>query len=58
MPGIDPSRPFVPLSIAVLTVSDSRRLADDKSDAKSSDHRYFLQAQMPRHRPIIAVVVQ
>ena len=29
MPGIDPSRPFVPLSIAMLTVSDSRKLADD-----------------------------
>ncbi len=31
MPGIDPSRPFEPLSIAVLTVSDTRDLADDKS---------------------------
>ena len=31
MPGIDPAKPFVPLSIAVLTVSDSRALADDKS---------------------------
>jgi molybdenum cofactor biosynthesis protein B len=31
MPGIDPNRPFEPLSIAVLTVSDSRALAEDKS---------------------------
>jgi len=31
MPGIDPAKPFVPLSIAVLTISDSRALADDKS---------------------------
>jgi len=31
MPGIDPSREFVPLSIAVLTISDTRDLADDKS---------------------------
>jgi molybdenum cofactor biosynthesis protein B len=31
MPGIDESRPFVPLKIAVLTVSDTRELADDKS---------------------------
>jgi molybdopterin adenylyltransferase len=31
MPGIDPSRPFRPLNIAVLTVSDSRSLADDRS---------------------------
>jgi molybdenum cofactor biosynthesis protein B len=33
MPGIDPSRPFEPLSIAVLTVSDTRGLAEDKSGA-------------------------
>ena len=31
MPGIDPSRSFVPLKIAVLTVSDTRSLVDDKS---------------------------
>ena len=31
MPGIDASRQFVPLKIAVLTVSDTRGLADDKS---------------------------
>jgi molybdenum cofactor biosynthesis protein B len=28
---LDPNLPFVPLSIAVLTVSDTRTLADDKS---------------------------
>ena len=33
MPGIDASRMFVPLKIAVLTVSDTRELADDKSGA-------------------------
>jgi molybdenum cofactor biosynthesis protein B len=33
MPGIDESRQFVPLSIAVLTVSDTREMADDKSGA-------------------------
>jgi molybdenum cofactor biosynthesis protein B len=31
MPGIDQTRQFVPLKIAVLTVSDTRELADDKS---------------------------
>jgi molybdenum cofactor biosynthesis protein B len=31
MPGIDQTRQFVPLKIAVLTVSDTRRLEDDKS---------------------------
>jgi molybdenum cofactor biosynthesis protein B len=33
MPGIDETRPFVPLRIAVLTVSDTRLEADDKSGA-------------------------
>jgi molybdenum cofactor biosynthesis protein B len=33
MPGLDQTRQFVPLKIAVLTVSDSRSLADDKSGA-------------------------
>src|SRR4051812_9225753 len=31
MAGPDPARPFHPLSIAVLTVSDTRRLAEDRS---------------------------
>jgi molybdenum cofactor biosynthesis protein B len=31
MPGIDPTRTFLPLNIAVLTVSDSRTLDDDRS---------------------------
>jgi len=31
MPGIDSNRPFIPLAIAVLTVSDTRTLSDDKS---------------------------
>jgi molybdenum cofactor biosynthesis protein B len=33
MAGIDTSRQFVPLKIAVLTVSDTRERADDKSGA-------------------------
>jgi molybdenum cofactor biosynthesis protein B len=33
MPGIDESRQFIPLKIAVLTVSDTRSPADDKSGA-------------------------
>src|SRR6266540_960261 len=33
MAGIDETRVFVPLKIAVLTVSDTRELADDKSGA-------------------------
>src|ERR1700739_1090934 len=31
MPGVDESKQFVPLKIAVLTVSDTRSLKDDKS---------------------------
>ena len=31
MPGIDENRQFVPLKIAVLTISDTREMADDKS---------------------------
>jgi molybdenum cofactor biosynthesis protein B len=33
MSGLDPSKPFAPLSIAVLTVSDTRDRASDKSGA-------------------------
>jgi molybdenum cofactor biosynthesis protein B len=33
MPGLDESKSFVPLKIAVLTVSDTRSLDDDKSGA-------------------------
>lgn len=31
MPGIDTSRPFIKVRIAVLTVSDSRTIAEDRS---------------------------
>lgn len=31
MPRIDESRPFIPVNIAVLTVSDTRSVKDDKS---------------------------
>ena len=31
MPGIDETRPFLPLTIAVLTISDTRTEADDSS---------------------------
>jgi molybdenum cofactor biosynthesis protein B len=33
MPGIDETRQFIPLRIAVLTVSDTRAVAEDKSGA-------------------------
>lgn len=37
MAGIDPSLPFHPLNIAVLTVSDTRTTADDTSGALLAD---------------------
>src|SRR5262249_21288405 len=37
MPGIDETRQFVPLKIAVLTVSDTRSFADDKSGATRAE---------------------
>ena len=52
MPKIDESRPFIPVRIAVLTVSDTRALADDRSGdtlvqmLESAGHR----AGGPGHR--------
>src|ERR1700693_5470416 len=37
MSSIDETKKFVPLNIAVLTVSDTRSLADDKSAATLSE---------------------
>jgi molybdenum cofactor biosynthesis protein B len=37
MPGIDEKRPFIPVGFAVLTVSDTRSLADDKSGQTLAD---------------------
>ena len=37
MARIDESRPFIPVGIAVLTVSDTRTLADDKSGQTLAD---------------------
>jgi molybdenum cofactor biosynthesis protein B len=37
MSGIDQAKQFVPLKIAVLTVSDTRNMADDKSGATLSE---------------------
>jgi len=37
MPGIDETKPFKPVRIAVLTVSDSREMADDRSGGLLAD---------------------
>ena len=53
MAGIDESRQFVPLTIAVLTVSDTREIADDKSGAtlieriKAAGHTLHERAIVP-----------
>ncbi|MBX9773332.1 MAG: molybdenum cofactor biosynthesis protein B [Xanthobacteraceae bacterium] len=53
MPGIDETRQFVPLTIAVLTVSDTREMADDKSGAtlaeriKAAGHNVHERAIVP-----------
>jgi len=50
MPGIDESRPFVPVNIAILTVSDSRTLETDTSGqtlvdrAKAAGHNVIDRA--------------
>src|SRR5262250_3274943 len=53
MPGIDSSRQFVPLKIAVLTISDTRALEDDKSGAtlveriEKAGHVLSVRAMVP-----------
>ena len=53
MPGIDSSRQFVPLKIAVLTISDTRALEDDKSGAtlvesiEKAGHALSVRAMVP-----------
>src|ERR671911_1922053 len=53
MAGLDLSRPFLPLSVAVLTVSDTRSLADDRSGDTLADrltaagHRLADRAVVP-----------
>jgi molybdenum cofactor biosynthesis protein B len=50
---LDPNLPFVPLAIAILTVSDTRRLADDRSGDTLVDrltragHRLGARALVP-----------
>ncbi|MBW7920659.1 MAG: molybdenum cofactor biosynthesis protein B [Rubellimicrobium sp.] len=59
MPGIDPSRPFRPLNIAVLTVSDSRSAAEDRSGdllaerVISAGHRLAARAIVTDERALI-----
>jgi molybdenum cofactor biosynthesis protein B len=53
MPGIDETRQFVPLKCAVLTISDTRQMAEDKSGAtlveriKAAGHFLIDRAVVP-----------
>jgi len=64
MPKIDESRPFIPVRIAVLTVSDTRALADDRSgDAlvqmlESAGHQLAARAIVKDDVPAIRAKVQ
>ena len=63
MPGIDETRPFVPVGIAVLTVSDTRTLADDKSGntlvdrLQAAGHRLIDRAIVTDDIPAIQATV-
>ncbi len=56
MPGIDPSRAFIPVQLAILTVSDSRIEADDRSGAtlveraEQAGHKVLRRALVPDER--------
>ncbi|MDM9647605.1 molybdenum cofactor biosynthesis protein B [Rhizobium sp. S163] len=64
MTGVDDTRPFIPVGFAVLTVSDTRTPADDRSGdtlaARISEagHRLIARAIAPDDRQAIAAQVQ
>ena len=59
MPGIDESRPFVPVHIAILTVSDTRDASSDKSGqvlvdrATSAGHKIVAREIVKDEKPAI-----
>ena len=64
MSRIDDSRPFIPVSIAVLTVSDTRQLADDRSGdtlvgrLEAAGHRLADRAIVTDDIPVIQAQVR
>ena len=64
MPKIDETRPFIPVRIAVLTVSDTRGLADDRSGdtlvqmLESAGHRLVARALVRDDVPEIRAKVR
>ncbi len=62
MPGIDPTRPFVPVHIAVLTVSDTRTFETDRSGdtlvQRLTDAGHLLAARAIVRDEVPAIVAQ
>jgi molybdenum cofactor biosynthesis protein B len=64
MPKLDPNRPFIPVRIAVLTVSDTRQLADDTSGAalaemiRAAGHQLAARAVVKDDVDVIRHMVQ
>ena len=64
MPKLDPNRSFIPVVIAVLTVSDTRGLADDKSGnllvarLTEAGHRLAAREIVPDEIPRIQAVAR
>ena len=64
MPGVDETRAFVPLAIAVLTVSDTRQIADDRSGdvlvgrLEAAGHRLAARGIVPDDPEAIRGAVQ
>jgi molybdenum cofactor biosynthesis protein B len=58
---IDPTLPFLPISVGVLTVSDTRTEADDRSGAliverlTAVGHRIAARVIVKDHRPTITL---
>lgn len=64
MPGIDESRQFIPLSIAVLTISDTRTLETDSSGQvlcdrlQAAGHQLFERRILPDDRAQIEAALR
>ena len=64
MPGIDSSRPFVPVNIAVLTVSDTRTEATDRSGTtlvgrlEEAGHHLVERCILPDDVPVLVAQLQ
>lgn len=64
MAGIDSTKPFVPVHVAVLTVSDTRTAADDTSGntlaqlIEGAGHKVVQRALVPDEQSAIATMLQ